>query len=127
MHAQGIDGLGVRHRVGRQHTGAKIVAGAHGASLGQAHAGQAGVKPTRAAAMVAASNVVAAHVAWQGQITLAIGTHPLGRQLQGPNFGRAKMLDDFGAGAGVIAAVQNAQGWAAAHRVGVGQPPLRTL
>ncbi len=127
VHAQRVDGLRVRHGVGGQHAHAKVVARAGRAGFGQGHAGQAGVKTARATAVVAASQVVALDVGGQWQVLLGVGAHPLGRELERPDFGRAKVFHHLGASLRGRAPVQNASRRQAAHRVGMRQPPLWTF
>ena len=117
----------LRHRVGRQQADAKVVAGAGRAACWQTDAGQAAVEAARAAVVVGAGDVVAAHAVGQGQVGLGVGADPLGRQLERPHLGRAEMLNHLGAGARGGAAVKNAGRRMAAHRVGVRQPPLRAF
>ena len=125
--AQGVDRSTVRHRVGWQHPGAEVVARAHRSALGQGCARQAGVEPPGAATVVGAGDVITAHVLRQRQVGLRVGAHPFGRELESPDFGRAKVLHDLRAGLGGQAAAQDAGTRQPAHGVRVWQPPLRTL
>jgi len=127
MCAQRIHGLGVRHRIARQHRRAEIVPRAHRAHRGQAHSGQARVEAARPAAVGGGRDVVASDVVGQGQVGLALGAYPFRRELQHPYLGRPEMLDDLGTGAGCLAAIEDARRGQAAHWVRMARPPLRAL
>ena len=127
MDANGIDGLGVRYRVGGQCACAKVIAWAHWAFFRQRDTCKTGIEPTGTAAVVAAGDVVAPDIGWQGEVAQPIRADPLWRQLERPDLSRTKMLNNFWAGVGGIAAIKNARRRQAPQRICVRQPPLRAF
>ena len=72
-------------------------------------------------------DVVAAHVVGQRDVFLRARAHPFRAELQPPDFRGAEMLDDFRAGLGGVAAVEDAARRQAARLVGIRHPPLRSF
>ena len=100
VHAQRVDGLRVRHRIGRQHAGAEVVAraGRRRSSAGRRPAGWCRSRRRRRRGWCWRCSS-GARSSGSGRSALRVRADPLGRELQRPHLGRAEVLDDLRAGA----------------------------
>src|SRR6185312_10036041 len=85
------------------------------------------VEAAAAAAVGGARQVVAPYVARERDVVFRIRAHPGGRHLQREHFRAAERFDDFRAGIGELAAIEDAARMDVARAIREAVPPLRAF
>src|SRR5437667_6839215 len=121
MESYRIDGLRLRHRVGRERTRAVVVTGASG------YGARIDIEATTAAAVRAAREIVPADVLRQRDVVIRGRADPSRCQLLPPRLGSTKVFDDLRAAVAGFAAIEDTLRRQTAGVIGELVPPQGTF